>query len=183
MNCSLPMTNLLHPRRMTNVLTVRVDSKSQARFDHLRQLHFPPSRNLIAAHVTLFHTLPNEAWVTAQLLKSALELTAFSIGVTGVRSLGKGVAYTLASAPLQNLHRTLSQAFVHELTPQDRQRFQPHVVVQNKVTPAAAQILLRSLESDFVPWSIEALGLDLWHYLGGPWELAETFLFGSTNQA
>ncbi len=166
---------------MTNVLTLRLDPESQARFDHLRQLHFPPTRNLIAAHITLFHTLPDDAWITAQLAESVTGQTAFSIGVTGVRSLGKGVAYTLASAPLQALHRSLSQAFLSELTPQDRQRFQPHVVVQNKVTPAAAQALLRSLESAFTPWSIQAIGLDLWHYLGGPWELAQTFLFASTN--
>lgn len=179
----MPQTKVLHRRRMTNVLTLRVDPRSQARFDHLRQLHFPPSRNLIAAHVTLFHTLPDEAWVTVQLSASALKQTVFPIGVTGVRSLGKGVAYTLASTPLQSLHRSLSEAFVSELTPQDRQRFQPHVVVQNKVTPAAAATLLRSLETDFVPWSMQAIGLDLWHYLGGPWELAETFSFGPADHA
>ncbi len=166
---------------MTNVLTLRIDPQSQAKFDDLRRRHFPPGRNLIAAHITLFHTLPNEAWITAQLAQCAMEQTTFPIAVTGVRSLGKGVAYTLASAPLQSLHRTLAESFVGDLTPQDRQRFQPHVVVQNKVTPAAAQLLLRSLEAEFVPWSIEAIGFDLWHYLGGPWELAQTFPFGPAN--
>ena len=171
----------LHRRGMTNVLTLRLDPESQARFDDLRQQHFPPERNLIAAHVTLFHTLPEEAWIPTRLSEHATGQPAFPISVTGVRSLGKGVAYTLASTSLQNLHRALAQVFVSDLTPQDRQRFQPHVVVQNKVTPAAAQKLLRLLEAEFVPWSIQAVGLDLWHYLGGPWQLAQTFLFESAT--
>ena len=166
---------------MTNVLTVRLDPESQAGFDQLRRQHFPPERNLIAAHVTLFHTLPDEAWVATQLTELATGQASFPVNVTGVRSLGKGVAYTLASASLQSLHRALAESFASELTPQDRQRFQPHVVVQNKVTPAAAQMLLRSLEAGFLPWSVQAVGLDLWHYLGGPWELAQSFPFRSPD--
>lgn len=166
---------------MTNVLTLRLDPESQARFDQLRQRYFPPERNLIAAHVTLFHTLPDEAWILAQLAGIAAEHTAFTVSVTGVRSLGKGVAYTLASASLQNLHHSLAEAFLSELTPQDRQRFHPHVVVQNKVTPAAARTLLHTLEAEFKPWSIQAVGFDLWHYLGGPWQLAQTFSLGAAD--
>ena len=162
---------------MTNVLTLRLDPESQARFDLLRQKYFPPERNLIAAHVTLFHTLPNAPWVVGQLTEIAGGQPPFSIDVTGVRSLGKGVAYRLASTSLLHLHGDLARAFQPELTPQDTQRFQPHVVVQNKVTPAAARELLATLERQFAPWTVQACGLDLWHYLGGPWEHAQTFLF------
>ena len=162
---------------MTNVLTLRLDPESQARFDRLRQKYFPPERNLIAAHVTLFHTLPNAAWAVERLAEIAENQPPFSVAVTGVRSLGKGVAYRLASPALLHLHGDLARAFQSELTPQDTQRFQPHVVVQNKVTPAAARALLVTLEAQFAPWTVQARGLDLWHYLGGPWEHAQTFLF------
>jgi hypothetical protein len=62
--------------------------------------------------------------------------------------------------------------------PQDRQGFQPHVTVQNKVTPAEAQDLLRALQATFAPFAVQGEGLHLWRYLGGPWRLARTFRFG-----
>ena len=162
---------------MVNVLTLRLDAGSQATFDHLRRRYFPPDRNLISAHVTLFHALPDAAWIDQQLAEIAERRQTFPVDVTGLRSLGKGVAYRLASKTLLHLQSELAHAFQTELSPQDKQRFQPHVVVQNKVTPAAAREVLTSLQAQFVPWTIQAHGLDLWHYLGGPWEHAQSFLF------
>lgn len=162
---------------MTNVLTLRLDDASQARFERLRQEHFPPERNQIAAHLTLFHTLPEASWIDERMQAMASATTAFPVRVTGVRSLGKGVAYRLAAAELVSLQAELTRSFAEELSPQDRQRFQPHVVVQNKVTPEVARALLLELERSFVPWTVRAEGLDLWHYLGGPWRHARSFLF------
>ena len=162
---------------MSTVLTVRLDEASQANFNQLRQRYFPPERNHIAAHITLFHTLPDTPHIEQVLATLAASQPAFALEVTGVRSLGKGVAYRLAATRLHSVHAQLAQAFTDDLTPQDRQRFQPHVVVQNKVTPAAARDLLQQLENQFAPWTVQAEGLDLWHYLGGPWEHKRTFWF------
>ena len=162
---------------MTDVLTLRLDDAGQARFEALRQQHFPPERNVIAAHPTLFHTLPRESWVSERLRAVAAAHKRFPVTITGVRSLGNGVAYRLSAAELRALHAALTDHFSEVLTPQDRQRFDAHVVVQNKVTPAAARELLRELEREFVPFTVEAVGLELWHYLGGPWKLAERFDF------
>ena len=162
---------------MSNILTLRLDPSAQAHFDGLRQRYFPQERNHIAAHVTLFHTLPDTPHIDAALATLAAAQQPFPVAVTGVRSLGKGVAYRLAAAPLQTLHAQLVQAFADDLTPQDRQRFQPHIVVQNKGTPEAARDLLQHLETSFSPWSIRADGLDLWRYLGGPWEHLRTLWF------
>ena len=159
------------------MLTLRLDPESQLAFDRIRQRYFPPERNVISAHVTLFHALPNAHWIIQQLAEVTSRRSTFSIDVTGLRSLGKGVAYRLASTTLLHLQNELARAFQTELIPQDTQRFQPHVVIQNKVTPAAARALLTSLEEHFVPWTIQAHGLDLWHYLGGPWDHAQTFHF------
>jgi 2'-5' RNA ligase len=101
----------------------------------------------------------------------------FPLRVTGVRSLGRGVAYQLASPDLLRLHAKLSQRFVEDLSRQDQQRFQPHIVVQNKVTPETARALLLRLEAEFAPWQVWAEGCDLWEYLGGPWRLAESYGF------
>ena len=168
---------------MTDLLTLALDAQSQIFFEQLRRRHFPPERNLIPAHLTLFHTLPRDPRVGEALRDASARQTVFSLAVTGVRSLGKGVAYVLRSPELDRLHRQLSERFAEALTPQDRQPFRAHIVVQNKVTPEAARTLLRELEQAFVARQVSAIGLDLWHYLGGPWELAERFAFGPATGA
>jgi hypothetical protein len=106
---------------MTNVLTLRLDARSQAHFEALRQRYFPPVRNRIAAHLTLFHTLPDIREVDEVLEREAGDLPAFPVAVTGLRSLGKGVAYKLASGVLGGLHARLAAEFAEHLTTQDRQ--------------------------------------------------------------
>ncbi len=161
---------------MTNILTLRIDPASQAHFDRMRQAHYPPALNRIAAHLTLFHSLPDTAEIAAALEEIARHPT-FSLSVTGVRSLGRGVAYTLSSDVLLLLHTRLTHAFSAHLIPQDRQRFSPHVVIQNKATPEQARTLLVELQQQFQPFEVQAIGLDLWHYLGGPWQHTGKWLF------
>ena len=169
---------------MSTILTLRLDPASQLRFNQLREAHYPPALNRIAAHVTLFHTLPDDPAIPAELVRAASSQPPFRLAVTGLRSLGGGVAYTLRAAQLLHLHQQLSTAFADHLSPQDRQRFQPHIVVQNKVRPETARTLLAQLQASFAaqpaPQSIEAIGLDLWHYLGGPWQHAQTFPFAAS---
>ena len=161
---------------MTNIVTLKLEERAQALFESLRQRHFPVERNQIGAHLTMFHQLPDTSDVS-DALRLAAARPRFSLKVTGLRSLGGGVAYRLAAGELLEVHATLAVAFQDHLTAQDRQRFMPHVVVQNKVTPAEARALLTELEREFEPFLLEAVGLELWNYLGGPWRLAETFLF------
>lgn len=162
---------------MTNVLTLRLDAEQHAYFENLRQRHFPLERNQIPAHLTLFHTLPDEPGITSVLNFEAERQKTFVLAVTGLRSLGKGVAYTLQSAALLALHGRLADALADHLTAQDKQKLQPHIVVQNKVTSAAALDLLMHLRQTFVPMQVQAVGMDLWHYMGGPWKHARTFAF------
>ena len=162
---------------MTDILTLRFDEKSQAHFEQMRQRYFPPERNQIPAHLTLFHMLPRIAEV-ADVLAAAAKIKPFAVQVTGLRSLGRGVAYTLGSTELAGLQRRLAESFAEHLSAQDRQKFQPHVVIQNKATGESARALLELLRAGFRGFEVSAEGLDLWHYLGGPWELAGTFWFG-----
>lgn len=162
---------------MTHILTLHLDPAAQAHFDHLRRQHYPPALNHIPAHITLFHTLPDTPGISSKLSQTAAAEPAFSISVTGLRSLGKGVAYTLRSPDLTRLHTHLAQTFRDYLTPQDLQPFRPHIVVQNKATPDLARTLLADLERTFHAMEFTALGLDLWQYLGGPWRHIETHLF------
>ncbi len=152
------------------VLTLMLDAASQEWFDVLRSKHFPPERNHLAAHVTLFHALPGNRLeqVTADV-RAAAAREPFPVAVTGVRSLGRGVAYELAAAELSDLHADLSAQWQPWLTAQDRRRIAPHVTVQNKVEPAAARRLHAQLSAGFRRFEVTAQGLALWRYEGGPW--------------
>ena len=161
------------------VLTLEIAAEQQLQMDTLRKAHFPPHLNRIPAHITLFHTLPAEksGAVEAELRETADSCAEFAMEVTGLRHLGKGVAYVLRSPELLALHARLAAAFADDLTSQDRQRYAPHIVIQNKVEPAASKELHRHLGEDFAPFPLTATGLLLWRYLGGPWELAERYGF------
>jgi 2'-5' RNA ligase len=162
---------------VTYVLTLRFDAVSQQHFEGMRQRYFPPERNLVPAHLTLFHTLPAIDEIASTLMDTAATTRAFSLAVTGLRSLGGGVTYVLAAPEVQSLHRELSRSFAPHLTLQDQHAFQPHVVIQNKTTGKQAKALLVLLQADFQTFRVEAEGFDLWHYRNGPWELARQFTF------
>ena len=100
-----------------------------------------------------------------------------TLDVTGVRSLGRGTALVLSSPELLAVRASLAGRWEAWLTPQDRQRFSPHVTVQNKVEPARAKELVAALQAGFAPWSMTGTGVQLWRYLGGPWEPVETIPF------
>ena len=81
---------------MSCVLTLAVDDASQERFEALRQQWFPPERNQIPAHVTIFHTLPETEAVASSLHAVAAATRRFRMQVNQVRSLGRGAAAGLA---------------------------------------------------------------------------------------
>jgi 2'-5' RNA ligase len=153
------------------VLTLQLDPLAQERFDALRRAHFPPARNHLAAHVTLFHALPgeHEEQVRADVAQVARS-RPYDVDVVRVRSLGRGVAYDLRSPELAAQRDELARRWAPWLTPQDARPHGPHVTVQNKVAPAVARALLAQLQAGFAPHAVRATGLALWRYLGGPWE-------------
>jgi hypothetical protein len=162
------------------ILTLRLDAASQARFDAERMAHFPPERNFLAAHLTVFHHLPGEAadGIARTLRAVCARQPGFALEVQDLWMMGRGVAYRLRSPDLSRLHAGLAEAWRDWLTPQDRQRLQPHVTIQNKVPADQARALHHRLRAGFAPFAVEGRGLLLWHYRGGPWDPAGTFAFG-----
>ena len=165
------------------ILTLRLNPAAFARFDALRRAHFPPGRNHIPAHLTLFHALPGEAEeeVLANLATAAAGTAPIPLTVAGLRSLGRGVAYEVHAPGLVALRGVLAQAWHAWLGTQDRQPFRPHVTVQNKVDAAKARALLTELQAGFAPWEARGEGLLLWRYRGGPWEPAGDVTFRGTG--
>jgi hypothetical protein len=165
----------LHPL----ILTAHIQQNDLEPFDLLRQKHFPPDRNFLTAHLTMFHRLPGE--YREELLSHLAAVVAghppITASVTGLRHLGAGVAFTIASSELEAIHGRLRGAFMPWLGGQDMQTWQPHITVQNKVSRSAANTLHTALLEKFRPHTIEINGLDLWRYLGGPWQHESSAMF------
>lgn len=163
------------------ILTLRFDPASFARFDAARRRHFPPERNFIPAHLTLFHHLPAEAEpdMVATLALLAAATAPFPVAITGLRFLGYGSAYRVEGPPLLALRAALAARWAGRLTRQDAASFQPHVTIQNKAPANEAKALFAELSAAFAPFEAEATGLLLWRYRGGPWEAAGEFAFAT----
>ncbi len=124
------------------------------------------------AHISLFHSLPGAERdsILETLAKACRQRTPFPMTVSGLRNLGGGVAFAIESGALKTLHTELVRAFSEWLTPQDKQGFRPHITVQNKVTGSQAKGLIATLQVQSKPTDVYATGVQLWRYLGGPWE-------------
>jgi hypothetical protein len=154
------------------IVTLAMDEVAFLVLDGLRRRHFPPLRNLVPAHVTLFHRLPGaaEAAIRADLAAACRDRPPFCLTSGRPRLLGRGVALPLASPELPELRGRLADRFLPMLAAQDRQPYRPHVTIQNKVAPDVARALAEELEACPRQLRIIATGLLLWRYLDGPWQ-------------
>jgi len=144
----------------------------------LRRVHYPPERNRVPAHLTLFHHLPPS--IEAELsrrLASAAAASPPPAEVAGVMDLGAGTALRVDSEALEEIRDALADAFHGLLTPPDAAPWRPHVTVQNKVEPREARRLQQQLRGRFERRPLAIKGLAAWRYLGGPWEPLRTFPF------
>jgi len=161
------------------ILTLKMDDHSQKRFDRLRCAHFPPERNFLQAHLTLFHRLPGDRTdeVVATVKEMCRQQQPMSLRTARLLFMGRGVAYAFDAPERGALRKRLTEVWEPWLTPQDRQGFRPHVTVQNKVTAQEARALHERLEGAFSPSEVMGEGLSLWHYVGGPWRSVGTYAF------
>jgi 2'-5' RNA ligase len=150
-----------------------------AALDALRRRHFPPERNQLPAHLTLFHHLaPQLAPELRQRLAAETRgIPAPRARIAGLRNLGRGVALRIESPELEEIRERLADAFATMLTPQDSAGWRPHVTIQNKVELSEARALQRALEADFRPRPLLIAGLAAWWYRGGPWEPISRHMF------
>lgn len=147
--------------------------------DRLRRAHFPPERNHLSAHVTLFHAIPPSAEGEAR--RTLADLAAMHspppARLTGVISLGRGTALGIESRALLALRDDIADRFAGLLTAQDSHRPRLHVTVQNKVTAEMARALQADLSKTITPRDFAFPALELHFYDGGPWEFAGRFAF------
>lgn len=159
------------PRPAPIIVSALFGEEDFAYLDGLRRAYFPPERNQLSAHLTLFHHLPPSA---ERELRTRLAEEARAVPpvaeLSGVMNLGRGVALHVRSDALEGVRRRLGDAFHGMLTPQDSGGWRPHVTIQNKVLPADAKTLFQHMSAGFQPRPLVIAGLAAFYYRGGPWE-------------
>ena len=151
---------------MSFIATIEIDEENFFWLEDLRRAHFPAERNLLSAHLTLFHKLGVSQ--IDRLHSIEMPRAPLPLRFTGLRLLGAGVAVDVEAPELQRFRDRLKSELGGTLAAQDAQRWRPHVTVQNKVTPAMAKALCTELSRAFAPRDGTATALRVCRYLGGP---------------
>ena len=160
------------------IITAQLPPAVFAWADGLRRAHFPPERNKIRAHVTLFNALPPSVEdEVRRLLARHSAAPPPPAQITAIMPLGGGTAFAIESAAISAIHAELVESFHGVLTAQDGARRKLHVTVQNKVSGAEAKALQTELARDFQPRAFAFAALELHRYRGGPWEDAGSWPF------
>lgn len=166
------------------IVTASLGAEDFAWLDALRRSHFPPERNQLFAHLTLFHHLPpSVAGTLDDHLKRLATGPPPRATIDQVLLFGRGVALGVRSPELEAIRGDLSDALTGLLTPQDTARWRPHVTIQNKVEPQVARTLHSRLAAGFVPRPLAVRGLASFFYRGGPWEAIGDYPFRGLSRS
>jgi len=151
--------------------------------DSLRRAHYPPERNQLAAHVTLFHAMAPSLLgeLKAMLARLAGECAPPPAVLSGLLPLGTGTALAIDSPDMLMIREEIAEHFHGALTVQDSHTPRLHITVQNKVTEQEAKALQRALFAELATThfgrQFRFSGLALHHYRGGPWEAVGRWSF------
>lgn len=161
------------------IVTAEMGAADLAWLDGLRRRHYPPERNRLAAHLTMFHAVPAmlEGELRRLLAAVAAELPPPRATVAGLMDLGGGVAFRIVSDELDAVRAEIADALRGSLTQQDAHGWRPHVTIQNKVPPKEARALLAGIERCFAPRPLAIAGLAFHHYENGPWRPGQRYAF------
>ena len=169
------------------VLTLLTDKHLHERMTDLRKKYFPKRINKLAAHLTLFHALP-ESRLDSHVIPSLLDVTKrtapFRVEATEPWRMKKGFAISVSSqhggSQAKQIHRQLQEAWKGEgwLSDQDAGGCRVHYTLMNKVDDEAeVQTALDELKSYWKGDSGNAEGLALWRYDRGFWRFERKFSF------
>jgi 2'-5' RNA ligase superfamily len=166
------------------IITAQMGKGDQLWANALRTAHFPPERNYLPAHITLFRHLPpaHLPEIKSRLAGIARECAPPPAVIIEVMALGRGVAYRVDCPDLMMMRDELAEGFTGLLTPQDQAQPRLHITVQNKVEPPVAKALYAKLSAAFQPHKLSITGLSAYYYRGGPWELIQSWSFSGRRR-
>ena len=160
------------------IVTAELGQGDSSWIESLRRANYPPERNHVPAHLTMFHALPpsSESELRARLGRIVCRPPP-STTIAGLMDLGGGVAFRIVSPGLDEIRDELGEHLHGLLGAQDSGGWRPHITIQNKVPAKHARALIERLEAQFRPRSLAISGLGVHRYLDGPWERIATYAF------
>ena len=160
------------------IVTAELGQGDFSWIEGLRRANYPPERNHVPAHLTMFHALPpsSETELRARLGRIVCRPPP-STTIAGLMDLGGGVAFRIVSPGLDEIRDELGEHLHGLLGAQDSGGWRPHITIQNKVRAKHARDLIERLEAQFRPRSLAISGLGVHRYLDGPWERIATYAF------
>jgi len=158
-------------------LTLAVEENAFEFFNALRKIYFPAGDDAMDAQLTLFHLLPNEPAVIEAVASISKQQKPIALQVKEPVHVDNGVAYTIESAELMQLHENLKELWFSFLIPQDQQALWPHITVQDKASPSETKELLQFLNENFGSFQVRAMALQLWESHNGQRRLFRQFDF------
>lgn len=166
------------------IVTATLPPDLQAWANRLRQAHYPPERNQLPAHLTLFHALPWRLEEEARGLLATLAASTPPVRarLSGIMDLGSGTALRVECPDLLHLRAEIAHHFHGMLGAQDSHEPRLHVTIQNKVPRNEAKALQQQLAPQFQPRAFAFAGLALHRYLGGPWEPVARWTFRGSDR-
>jgi hypothetical protein len=172
----IPVIQIMEAPERPFIITATIDPDDLAPFTRLRDRFFPAERNYLAAHLTLFHSIPfaygDDFMAAAKRVSETVQPVAAEVGEP--INLGRGVAYPVRANQLFELRGQLRDRFAPHLSRQDAAPWRrPHLTVQNKVDPQEARRLLRHLQRHYEPCTIRIIGISRYRYAGGPWTFVD----------
>lgn len=151
----------------------------------LRAEHFPPERNWLKAHVTLFHSfapsLRDE--LPRFLARMAGEFAPPPAQINGLMDLGQGTALAIRSPQMLTVRDAIAEHFWDMLTKQDQGGKKLHITIQNKVERKAALALQQQLSQRLTPRNFAFTGLGLHIYRNPHWEAVGVWKFRGKHSA
>ena len=159
-------------RQKPIIMTATMGASDFAWANALRQKHFPAERNLLSAHITLFHQLSPQGLdeIVGMVKETTVNCPNPASEIVEILHLGKGVAYKIHAPELMEMRQFFAESLHGLLTVQDQQIPRLHITVQNKVSEEKSKALFKELSGAFQSRPFEINGLALHYYMDGPWE-------------
>jgi hypothetical protein len=168
----------LAPRRPPLLVTAELPHDVQGWADGLRREHFPPERNRLAAHVTLFHALPPGVEdELRQILSDLASEASPAARISGLMKLGNGTALAIECPEMVALHGIVADRMHGLMTRQDSQPLKLHITIQNKVSAEASRALQAELGPKLEARHFHFRAFGLFAYEEGLWRPIREFAF------
>src|SRR4051812_42185542 len=126
------------------IVTAEIAPPDFAWLNDLRCRFYPPERNQVPAHLTMFRAIvPSAELELRQILRTIETLRAPRAWIAGVMDLGGAVALRVTSDELDAIRHDIAERLHGLLTAQDFAGWSAHVTIQNKVAPKDARSLIK----------------------------------------